>query len=68
MSCDPLNETEELYRNEYNSLAEARIGWQSYRDWYRNDRLHQSLRHLCSLKHAMLAEKSIFCVARFPPA
>jgi putative transposase len=55
--------TEELYRNEYNSLAEARIGWESYRDWYRNDRLHQSLRYLSPLKYAMLAEKSILCVA-----
>jgi len=55
--------TEELYRNEYNSLAEARIGWESYRDWYRNDRLHQSLRYLSPLKYAMLAEKSILLVA-----
>ncbi len=35
--------TEELYRNEYNSLAEARTEWESYRDWYCNDRLHQAL-------------------------
>jgi len=35
--------TEEVYRNEYNSLAEARIRWESYRGWYRNDRLHQAL-------------------------
>lgn len=55
--------TEELYRNEYNSLPEARIGWESYRDWYRNDRLHQSLKYLSPLKYAMLAEKSILCVA-----
>ena len=30
--------TEELYRNEYNSLAEARTEWESYRVWYRYDR------------------------------
>lgn len=34
---------EEVYRNEYLSLAEARAGWESYRAWYRNDRLHQNL-------------------------
>ncbi len=37
--------TEELYRTEYNSLAEARTGWESYRAWYRNYRLHQGLRY-----------------------
>ena len=51
--------TEELYRNEYSSFAEARVGWENYRDWYRNDRLHQSLRYLSPLKYAMLAEKKI---------
>ena len=25
--------TEDVYRNEYNSLVEAVIGWGSYRDW-----------------------------------
>ena len=34
---------EEVYRHEYLSLAEARTGWESYRAWYRNDRLHQNL-------------------------
>ncbi len=37
--------TEELYRNEYSSLAEARTGWESYRAWDRYDRLHQRLRY-----------------------
>ena len=34
---------EEVYRHEYLSLAEARTGWESYRAWYRNERLHQNL-------------------------
>lgn len=55
--------TEEIYRNEYSSFAEARIGWENYRDWYRSDRLHQSLRYVSPLKYAMLAEKSILLVA-----
>ncbi|HUU64203.1 MAG TPA: IS3 family transposase [Dehalococcoidia bacterium] len=36
---------EEVYRNEYLSLAEARAGWESYRSWYRDERLHQNLRY-----------------------
>ena len=55
--------TEELYRNEYNSLAEAVARWESYRDWYRNDRLHQSLGYVSPVKYATLVEKSILCVA-----
>ncbi len=35
--------SEELYRKEYKSLAEARTGWESYRAWYRNGRMHQAL-------------------------
>lgn len=35
--------TEEVYRNEYESLSEARSGWESYRAWYKFERLHQSL-------------------------
>ncbi len=34
---------EEVYRHEYLSLAGARSGWESYRAWYRNERLHQNL-------------------------
>jgi putative transposase len=55
--------TEDLYRNEYNSLAEARTGWESYRDWYRYDRLHQSLRYLSPLKYATIERKSKLLVA-----
>ena len=55
--------TEELYRNEYNSLAEARTGWESYRDWYRNDRLHQSLWYKSPRDYAKIAQKSNLLVA-----
>jgi len=34
---------EEVYRNEYANLAEAITGWESYRAWYRYERLHQNL-------------------------
>lgn len=55
--------TEELYRNEYNSLAEARTGWESYRTWYRNDRLHQSLWYKSPRDYAKIARKSNLLVA-----
>lgn len=35
--------TEEVYRKEYSNLAQARAGWESYRAWYTNERLHQNL-------------------------
>ena len=50
--------TEELYRNEYSSLAEARTGWESYRAWYRNDRLHQALWYKSPREYAKIARKS----------
>mgnify|MGYP006266454069 CR=1 FL=1 len=34
---------EEVYRNEYRNLAEGKAGWELYRIWYENERLHQSL-------------------------
>jgi len=55
--------TEELYRNEYSSLAEARTGWESYRAWYRNDRLHQALWYKSPLDYAKIARKSNLLVA-----
>lgn len=55
--------TEELYRNEYHGLAEARTGWETYRAWYRCDRLHQSLNYLSPLQYATLAGKSNLLVA-----
>ncbi len=55
--------TEELYRNEYSSLAEARTGWESYRAWYRNDRLHQALWYKSPRDYAKIARKSNLLVA-----
>jgi len=55
--------TEELYRNEYCSLAEARTGWESYRVWYRNDRLHQALWYKSPRDYAKIARKSNLLVA-----
>jgi len=55
--------TEELYRNEYSSLAEARTGWESYRAWYRYDRLHQGLRYRSPREYAKITQKSKLLVA-----
>ena len=55
--------TEEIYRNEYRSFEEAKTEWEDYRDWYRNDRLHQSLDYMSPVKYAQRALKSILLVA-----
>jgi len=55
--------TEELYRHEYGSFTEARTGWETYRAWYRTDRLHQSLGYLSPVEYARKVEKSILLVA-----
>jgi transposase InsO family protein len=55
--------TEELYRNEYNSLAEARTGWEGYRAWYRYDRLHQGLRYQSPREYAKITGSSKLLVA-----
>ena len=55
--------TEELYRNEYHSFEEARVNWEDYRHWYRNDRLHQSLEYMSPVQYAQRAQKSILLVA-----
>ena len=55
--------TEEVYRNEYNSLVEAVTGWESYCDWYRNDRLHQALWYKSPRDYANIACKSKLSVA-----
>ena len=46
---------EEIYRHEYLSSQEARTGWETYRAWYRSDRLHQSLDYLSPLQYAQKA-------------
>jgi putative transposase len=55
--------TEEIYRHEYSSLHEARTGWETYRAWYRSDRLHQSLHYLSPVQFAKRIQKSILLVA-----
>jgi putative transposase len=48
--------TEEIYRHEYRNLQEARTGWETYRAWYRTERLHQSLDYQSPLQYAQRAE------------
>ena len=55
--------TEEIYRNEYRSYREAKTSWEDYRDWYRNDRLHQSLDYVSPVAYAQRTQKSILLVA-----
>jgi putative transposase len=55
--------TEEIYRNEYRNFEEAKTGWEAYRDWYRNERLHQSLDYMSPVQYAQRAQKSILLVA-----
>lgn len=55
--------TEEIYRNEYRNYQEAKTGWESYREWYRNDRLHQSLDYMSPVEYAQKAQESILLVA-----
>lgn len=37
--------TEEVYRNEYRSISEAKRAWESYRVWHETERIHQSLNY-----------------------
>jgi len=55
--------TEEIYRNEYRNFQEAKTGWETYREWYRNDRLHQSLDYMSPVQYAQRAQNSILLVA-----
>ena len=55
--------TEELYHHEYRGFAEAMTGWETYRAWYREDRLHQALAYQSPLGYAKRAERSILLVA-----
>lgn len=55
--------TEEIYRNEYRNFQEAKSGWETYREWYRNDRLHQSLDYMSPVQYAQRAQKYILLVA-----
>jgi putative transposase len=55
--------TEELYRNEYHSFEEAKADWESYEEWYRNDRIHQGIDYMSPVRYAQRAQKSILLVA-----
>jgi putative transposase len=55
--------TEELYRNEYHSFKEAKAGWESYEEWYRNDRIHQGIDYMSPVQYAQRAQNSILLVA-----
>jgi putative transposase len=55
--------TEEIYRNEYHNFQEAKTGWQTYREWYRNDRLHQSLDYMSPVQYSKKAQNYILLVA-----
>jgi putative transposase len=55
--------TEEIYRHEYRNLQEARTGWETYRAWYRSERLLQSLDYQSPLQYAQRAEKCILIEA-----
>jgi putative transposase len=55
--------TEEIYRNEYRGFGEAKENWESYRDWYRIDRIHQSLDYLSPIQYAQRAQKATMLVA-----
>ncbi len=59
--------TEEIYRHEYLNFQEAQIDWETYRAWYRADRLHQSLDYLSPLQYAQKAQNSIMLVACHSP-
>jgi putative transposase len=55
--------TEEIYRNEYHNFQEAKTGWQTYREWYRNGRLHQSLDYMSPVQYSKKAQNYILLVA-----
>jgi len=55
--------TEEIYRNEYHGFDEAKENWELYREWYRKERLHQSLDYMSPVKYAQRAQKSMLLVA-----
>jgi transposase InsO family protein len=55
--------TEEIYRHEYRGFLEASMAWISYRDWYRSERLHQSLDYQSPIDFARRPKKSILITA-----
>lgn len=59
--------TEEIYRHEYQNFREAVAGWESYREWYRAERLHQSLDYLSPLEYARTTRNNLLLVALSTP-
>jgi putative transposase len=55
--------TEEIYRKEYRNCREAKTSWEIYREWYRNDRLHQGIAYMSPMQYAQTAKQSILLVA-----
>ncbi|MFC1988468.1 integrase core domain-containing protein [Chloroflexota bacterium] len=55
--------TEEIYRNEYRSFQKAKTGWETYHEWYRIDRLHQSLDYMSPVQYAQRTKNSVLLVA-----
>ncbi len=55
--------TEEIYRKEYRNYWDAKIGWEAYHKWYRNDRLHQGIDYMSPVQYAQRAQKYILLVA-----
>lgn len=55
--------TEEIYRNEYRSFKESKEAWESYRDWYRSDRIHQNLDYMTPIQYAQRVQKFKVLVA-----
>ena len=51
--------TEELYRHDYRGFAESMTGWQIYRVWYREERLHQALAYKSPLDYAKKKQKGV---------
>ncbi len=53
----------EIYHHEYRSFWEELTGWETYRTWYRADRLHQSLHYLSPLQYAGTVRNRVLSVA-----
>lgn len=55
---------EEVHRNDYACLAEARTAWEGYRAWYRSSRFHQSLGYETPLGFALKQKQVAVPAAR----
>ncbi|NLE00658.1 MAG: IS3 family transposase [Fibrobacter sp.] len=55
--------TDEIFRKEYHSYEEVKEALQSYREWYKHDRIHQRIDYMSPVHYAQRAQKSIVLVA-----